>query len=228
LKLLVNLVAGFFLIIFTEISFASCYVTGLTKIQNQIDLAFEERLADDLEFKKLRKEILMFAKKKHGNQLYGGYPYVIHLGSVEKILRDFGFTPDKGIDARRLLLAAWLHDSIEDTSATFAQIQLKYGTDMAKLVDAVSKITKQQGLSEEASNLGTLNKIVREHPLAHVLKLADRIANMQFGKTYEGRILPKYYNEWPLFRNILYPSSQQQGDQRVEKMWQFADKLLGF
>lgn len=203
LKLLVILVASFFYSIFPTTLFANCYVTGISKIQHQIDMAFEDKIANPKEYRKLRMDIAQFARRVHKNQRYGGYPYPLHLGLVEKTLKDFGFTPQSGIDARRLLLAAWLHDAIEDTSATYAQIQIKYGTDMAQLVDAVSKLPKQQGISKQERTLGTLHKIVREHPLANVLKLADRIANMQFGKVQEGRILPKYYMWSGLFSAVF-------------------------
>lgn len=224
LKRLVNIVVGALLFILSEYTYSSCFVVGISQIQQAVDINIENRISTLKGYRELRKEIKTFVKNKHGDQKYGGFPYTVHLALVEKTLIDFGFTPESDLIARKLLLSAWLHDAIEDTSATFAQIQKKYGTDIAHLVDSVTKVPKNPNLSKDLRTLKTMQKITQQHPLGPVLKLADRIANMSFGLKYEGRILPKYYGEWPSFKSTLY---QDLGDPRIEAMWAHAGNLLG-
>ena len=73
----------------------------------------------------------MFAANKHKTKRVTGEPYVIHALSVAGILADIN------IDIETLV-AALLHDVVEDTDATFEEVKEKFGTNVALLVDGVT------------------------------------------------------------------------------------------
>ena len=61
-----------------------------------------------------------FAVAAHGDQRYGSDPYVVHLSAVRQVLEDFGYDGD-------FALAAWLHDTVEDTEVTVVQLEREFG-----------------------------------------------------------------------------------------------------
>jgi len=113
-----------------------------------------------------------FALERHAGQLYGDEPYEVHLAAVEEVLTDHGFCAD------HWRAAAWLHDVVEDTETTIAEIEDRFGELVASLVWAVTGI----GPTRAARNEDICRKIA-EHPRALApLKLADRIANVEAAK----------------------------------------------
>lgn len=148
-----------------------------------------------------------FAATKHGGQQYScGLPYTHHLASVELVLRRFGYTE---LD---LLVAAWLHDVIEDTDCKAKEIAEMFGLDVAALVNAV---TNEPGANRKIRHALTYPKI-RAMPRAVCLKLADRIANVEAG----GRLVEMYKKEHEDFKRALYTPDH------YDAMWQHLDSLL--
>ncbi|MCQ2471758.1 MAG: bifunctional (p)ppGpp synthetase/guanosine-3',5'-bis(diphosphate) 3'-pyrophosphohydrolase [Clostridia bacterium] len=77
-----------------------------------------------------------WARAAHSGQLrYSGQPYIIHPIAVAQILADYGM--DKGS-----IIAALLHDIVEDTDATLDDVKKKYGQEIASIVDGLTKLTK--------------------------------------------------------------------------------------
>jgi guanosine-3',5'-bis(diphosphate) 3'-pyrophosphohydrolase len=146
-----------------------------------------------------------FATHAHRNQLYGELPYAVHLAEVVSNLREFGFGDDQ-----ELLAAGWLHDVMEDCNVPTEQIGYNFGPRVRYLVYAV---TNESGANRSERALKTYPKI-RVHHDAVALKLADRIANVR----RVGKMLGKYKQEYPGFRDALY----RQGEH--EAMWE----ALGF
>ncbi|AFU86648.1 metal-dependent phosphohydrolase [Caulobacter phage CcrRogue] len=115
-----------------------------------------------------------FAIAAHGEQQYAGQPYLYHLQKVERILDDYGYA------GFTWTAAAKLHDVIEDThldmtpEARRQMVEDKFGERVAALVWAVSGI----GPNRKARNEDIYRKL-GEHPEACILKLADRIANVE-------------------------------------------------
>ncbi|MFI5298781.1 MAG: HD domain-containing protein [Polyangiales bacterium] len=108
-----------------------------------------------------------YAVERHGAQAYGKEPYIVHLAAVRSVLADFDISGDLGV-------AAWLHDTIEDTGTTRGEIVKRFGEQVAALVWAVSGL----GATRKQRNLDAYQKI-RALPTAATLKLADRIANVE-------------------------------------------------
>lgn len=116
-----------------------------------------------------------YAVARHGGQRYGDRPYVAHLAAVRAVLSDAlsASSLDPGTQ-RALGVAAWLHDVVEDTSATQGEIEARFGADVSALVWAVTGV----GSTREERSAAAYEKI-RATPHAVWLKLADRIANVE-------------------------------------------------
>ncbi len=148
-----------------------------------------------------------FAMVKHGGQTYGGLPYTHHLAAVESVLRRFHCVDED------LLVAAWLHDVVEDTGTKIKEIAEMFGDRVAALVGAV---TNEQGENRKVRAALTYPK-TRSVPGAVCLKLADRIANVEHG----GKLVEMYRKEYDDFRRALHTLRD------CDSMWTHLDSLLG-
>jgi len=120
---------------------------------------------------------LKFAAEAHNNQIVPGtnMPYIVHLTSVcmevMAVLND-----GNNYDVILAIQAALLHDVIEDTDVTFEQLKNEFGMSTANAVLALTKnksLTKQQQLSD------SLRRIKEQPKEIWMVKLADRITNLQ-------------------------------------------------
>jgi GTP diphosphokinase / guanosine-3',5'-bis(diphosphate) 3'-diphosphatase len=118
----------------------------------------------------------VFTARAHGGQVRrSGEPYLSHPLEVTNMLADMGMD-------RTTLAAALLHDVLEDTAVTEAELRETFGKDVAGLVEGVTKISRVQETSPEVRRAETIRKII----LAMVddlrvifIKLADRLHNLQ-------------------------------------------------
>lgn len=149
-----------------------------------------------------------FAIDRHGEQRYGNDPYSRHLLDVTLVLDSFGYL------CGNIAAAAWLHDTVEDTGTTCAEIADEFGADVASLVWAVTGV----GHNRKTRNADAYAKI-QAYPLAAILKLADRIANVEASADVPGK-LAMYRNEYPEFRRALDGLGS-------EPMWQRLERALG-
>ena len=117
-----------------------------------------------------------FAVKAHADQKrHSGDPYVIHPVAVADILTELKL--DSATIATGLL-----HDTIEDTHATYNTIVKEFGTEVADLVDGVTKISvleNQAGTSTKAENFRKLILATSKDIRVLLVKLADRLHNMR-------------------------------------------------
>ncbi len=132
----------------------------------------------------LLRQAFDFANEAHKDQVRAsGEPYVFHVISVAEILLSLNLdTPS--------LMAALLHDVVEDTDITLEQLEEKFGKEVATLVDSVTKMKafanlkpdqngniKKEGL--KAENLRKLLLAMAEDVRVVMIKLADRLHNMR-------------------------------------------------
>ena len=145
----------------------------------------------------LVKEAAYFAIAAHGNQTYDGYPYYYHLEEVVEILREFGFTEDVYI------IAAYLHDILEDTAVSYNDIKKKFGEEVAEIDFALSD---ELGRNRKERKAKTLPKIAANNK-AIVVKLGDRISNMRNSLKKGHRMSDMYLKEYDEFKSALYISA---------------------
>ena len=117
-----------------------------------------------------------YASYLHKGQLrQSGEPYIIHPLHVAAILAEMHADRDT-------ICAALLHDTLEDTPATYDEIVTNFNTEVAKLVDGVTKISKMHFSSREEQDLANTRKIVTsltQDVRIIIIKLADRLHNMR-------------------------------------------------
>jgi len=118
----------------------------------------------------------VYAMKAHGEQTRAsGDPYFSHPLEVAAILTDL-----KLDDAT--IAAALLHDTIEDTSATRAEIDQMFGADIGALVEGLTKLKKLDLVTKEAKQAENLRKLllaIADDVRVLLVKLADRLHNMR-------------------------------------------------
>ncbi len=117
-----------------------------------------------------------FASAAHAEQRRdNGDPYITHPLAVATILA--GYKLDTAS-----LCTALLHDTIEDTKATLAEIGSRFGADVAGLVDGVTKLTRlelQSDRTKQAENFRKLVLAISKDIRVLLVKLADRLHNMR-------------------------------------------------
>ena len=117
-----------------------------------------------------------YADYMHSGQLrQSGEAYITHPLNVAYIASIMSADIDT-------ICAALLHDTLEDTSATKEEITRLFNSEIAKLVDGVTKISKMNFSSKSEQNLANIRKIVTgimEDVRIIIIKLADRLHNMR-------------------------------------------------
>jgi len=156
----------------------------------------------------IKQDFRCFAIVAHHDQTYDSHPYAFHLAQVECILVEFGFDGD---DWRA---AAWLHDVLEDTETQKDVVQQLYGPDVANIVFAVSGF----GANRKIRNQCIHDKI-EAYPPAAILKLADRIANVEHGKRNASKHFDMYRQELPVFRELIQPKVPKDMWERLESLF---------
>ncbi|MDQ2796117.1 MAG: bifunctional (p)ppGpp synthetase/guanosine-3',5'-bis(diphosphate) 3'-pyrophosphohydrolase, partial [Actinomycetota bacterium] len=114
------------------------------------------------------------AEESHRGQLRkSGDPYITHPLAVATILAELGMDTVT-------LVAALLHDTVEDTGKTRADIKADFGEQVAHLVDGVTKMDKvKYGQAAEAETIRKMIVAMARDPRVLVIKLADRLHNMR-------------------------------------------------
>jgi GTP diphosphokinase / guanosine-3',5'-bis(diphosphate) 3'-diphosphatase len=114
------------------------------------------------------------AEQMHGTQMRkSGDPYITHPLAVTTILADIGMTEPT-------LVAALLHDTVEDTPYTLDALRADFGDEVAVLVDGVTKLDKvQYGDSAQAETIRKMIVAMSRDIRVLVIKLADRLHNMR-------------------------------------------------
>ncbi|MCA0909720.1 RelA/SpoT family protein [Qipengyuania gaetbuli] len=118
----------------------------------------------------------VYTVQKHGTQTRAsGDPYFSHPVEVAGLMTDLKLDQET-------IATALLHDTVEDTLATIEDIELNFGTDVARLVDGVTKLSKIEQMPENeraAENLRKFLLAMSEDIRVLLVKLGDRLHNMR-------------------------------------------------
>ena len=124
----------------------------------------------------LIQKAYLYAEKKHEGQMRkSGDPYITHCIGVAKILAELQSGP-------KTICAGFLHDTIEDTGTTRQDIEKEFGTEIATMVEALTKVTRLSDYKNEEFTAENHRKIfvaMAKDVRVIVIKIADRLHNMR-------------------------------------------------
>jgi GTP pyrophosphokinase/guanosine-3',5'-bis(diphosphate) 3'-pyrophosphohydrolase len=147
-----------------------------TRYLRQFELIERMREYDPSLDEHLINRAYVYATAKHGSQKrHSGDPYFAHPIQVAGILTEYK------LDAATIV-AGLLHDTIEDTDATRAEIERMFGAEIADLVEGVTKLSQLEIQSEENKQAQNLQKFIlamSKDVRVLLVKLADRLHNMR-------------------------------------------------
>jgi len=129
---------------------------------------------------RIEKAVALAMKAHEGQRRKSGEPYISHPLAVMKIVQDWGMDEDT-------IIAAVLHDTVEDTDVTLDDIKNEFGESVAFLVDGVTKLGDARSgmrdidtyLPETKDNLLRLLVAVGSDVRVLIIKLADRLHNLR-------------------------------------------------
>src|SRR5207248_4347311 len=148
-------------------------VLTATKFRDLLNLVRENRPADDLDI--IQRAYEYSLKHHDGQTRASGEPYLVHPLEVALVLAEMKMDPVA-------VAAGLLHDSVEDTSVTIADIRQEFGEQVAHIVEGVTKISKIDFATREeqqAENLRKMMLAMVDDIRVVLIKLADRLHNMR-------------------------------------------------
>ena len=160
------------------------------------------------------------AKLAHSGQLRkDGSPYVTHCVAAADISVDLGLDEDS-------ICAALLHDVIEDTALTHADIARQFGVPVADIVEGVTKLTRVQYTSKEDEQMENLRKMLMamaKDIRVILIKIADRMHNM---RTMDYQTPEKQRTKSLETMEIYAPIAHRLGMQQAK--WELEDLSLRY
>ncbi|MEG0764630.1 MAG: bifunctional (p)ppGpp synthetase/guanosine-3',5'-bis(diphosphate) 3'-pyrophosphohydrolase, partial [Pseudoflavonifractor sp.] len=161
-----------------------------------------------------------YADNAHSGQLRkDGSPFVTHPLAVAEIVADLELDTDS-------IIAAMLHDCIEDTAATHEEIAKLFGTPVAELVEGVTKLTRVQYTSKEEEQMENLRKMLMamaKDIRVILIKICDRLHNM---RTMNYQSARKQKEKALETMEIYAPIAHRLGMQKIK--WELEDLSLQY
>ncbi|HSV52314.1 MAG TPA: HD domain-containing protein, partial [Burkholderiaceae bacterium] len=153
-----------------------------------------------------------YAIEMHGAQMYGLRPYAYHLDAVAGLLAPYG---------EEAQAVGYLHDVVEDTPATVAQVRSRFGAVVAACVALLTDEPGANRKERKAKTYAKLAKVTGEEELALLVKTADRLANVrECVADANGELWRMYRGEHAIFRSSAYRAGL------CDPLWSELDELL--
>ena len=152
----------------------------------------------------------MAAEAHRSQTRSSGESYINHPLAVAKIVADIGLDETS-------IVAALLHDAVEDTEIELADVEQHFGSDVAWIVDGVTKLERIRFDSREAQQAATMRKMLvamAKDLRVLVIKLADRLHNM---RTLGGVALEKQQRIAQETLDIYAPLAHRLGIQEIKQ-----------
>jgi len=127
------------------------------------------------------QKAIHFAAEAHGDQKYPGksYSYVVHLSLVAMEVTAAvtnALARGESLDADLAVQCAILHDTLEDTGIEYSKIEEIFGK---KVADGVQALSKDKSLDRQERMADSLKRIKKQPREVWMVKMADRITNLQ-------------------------------------------------
>lgn len=187
-------------------------------MKNNIDFLLECVQAQNpaANLKKIRAAYECAAAAHKGQKRRNGEPYIIHPVAVAKIIVEMGLDTDS-------ICAGLLHDCIEDTTFGYREIENKFGTSVAELVDGVTRLgmlrySKEQ---EQFEDLRKMFMAMAKDIRVILIKLADRLHN---ARTFQFLPERKQRDKALETMEIYAPIAHRLGMSRIK--WELEDLCL--
>jgi (p)ppGpp synthase/HD superfamily hydrolase len=165
-----------------------------------------------------------FATHYHQGQTYGGaaegqkIPYINHVASVA-IEAMWGLATAPELDGNLAIQCALLHDTIEDTNATYDLILENFGRSVA---DGVMALTKDSNLPKSEQLPDSLSRIQQQPIEVWLAKMADRIVNLHHPPYYWTREkIANYRQEAIAIYDALHPANLAIANRLKDKIEQY-------
>lgn len=137
---------------------------------------------------------------------YTGEPYITHPAAVAELVRSVPHTDT-------MLAAAWLHDTVEDTHATLADVEREFGPEVVSLVEQLTDVSLPQDGNRRARKEIDRTHTAKATPTAKTIKLADLIDNARSIMTRDPDFAVVYLSEKRRLLEVL-----TEGDQTLYAM----------
>ena len=166
------------------------------------------------------EDAFQYARGHHEGQLRkDGSPYITHPLEVAHLVAELGLDADS-------VMAALLHDTIEDTDATHEEVAKRFGETVADLVEGVTKLNKVKYTSTEEKQMENLRKMLMamaQDVRVILIKICDRVHNI---RTLEFQSEKKQREKALETLEIYAPIAHRLGMQRMK--WEMEDQSLKF
>ncbi len=149
------------------------------------------------------QEAIEFATEAHGDQKrkYTGEPYITHPIAVMEIVREVPHTEE-------MLMAAVLHDTVEDTPVTIEDIKTKFGTKVAELVDGLTDVSRPEHGNRKTRKALDRAHLAKQNAEVQTIKLADLIHNTMSIGLYDPHFYKVYKEEKIKILDVLKLGNQ--------------------
>ena len=191
-------------------TFADHYESLMQTLEQYMPNADMEKIQRAIEYADQKHE---YQKRKDGS------PYIIHPLAVAEVVVEMGLDMDA-------VLGALLHDCIEDTDASHDDIEKKFGTSVAELVEGVTKLTRANFSSTEEAQMENLRKMfmaMSKDIRVVLIKIADRLHNM---RTMQYQSPAKQIIKCRETMDVYAPLAHRLGMQKIK--WELEDISLRY
>ena len=185
-------------------------------VERQFEALMEKVVAANpsADVSRIQRAFNLSAGAHHGQFRKDGTPFVTHPIAAAVITVEMGLDEDS-------IIAALLHDVLEDTEVTYEEIEKAFGTSVAVIVEGVTKLTRVQYTSKEEEQMENFRKMLMAMARdirVILIKFADRLHNM---RTMAYQIGKKQQEKASETMQIYAPIAHRLGMQRLK--WELED-----